>query len=431
MLNKRNRLLMGLTLFSMFFGAGNLIFPPFLAYQAGGATWSAMAGFCLSAIGIPILGVVAVAKAGGLEPLARRVHPRFAQVFVMLTYLSIGPGLAIPRNAGTSFEMAVLPFLGEGAPVALLRTGYSVVFFAVALLIALRPEKLSDRLGKLLTPVLLLLIAAIFAGCLLEPGSYGAAAGSYVQHPLAQGFLDGYQTMDAIAGLNFGLIIALNILAKGADEKSLVRETVSAGWIAGVLLLGVYCALAHIGGVAGGRVEAATNGAGVLAGMVAQLFGPVGSILLAVIFVIACLNTATGLLSCCANYFHEILPRVPYRGWVLFFAATSTIVANAGLDAILSLSVPILGAIYPVAIVLILLALCHGWVEKRPAVYPAAIVFTGAVSVAVELSGLGLLPEGAATLLARLPLAQQGVSWLLPAGVGILLGALLPVRKEG
>ena len=431
MLSRRNRILMGLTLFSMFFGAGNLIFPPFLAYQAGGATWPAMVGFCISAIGIPVLGVIAVAKSGGLEPLANRVHPLFAKVFVMLTYLSIGPGLAIPRNAGTSFEMAVLPFLkGEGA-VAMLRTGYSVVFFVVAMIIALRPEKLSDRLGKILTPILLVLIAAIFVGCLLHPGSYAVAEGAYTQHPLAKGFLDGYQTMDAIAALNFGLIIAMNIRAKGAEgENAVVGETVRAGWLAGGLLLVVYCALAHIGGVAGGSIQGVTNGAGALAGMVARLFGPVGSVALAVIFVIACLNTCVGLLSCCSNYFHEQFPKVSYRGWVLFFVVTSTVVANAGLDAILSVSVPILGAIYPVAIVLILLALLHRWVGKRPNIYPMAMLFTGVASMVAELANLGLLPEGVRGWLSTLPGAPQGLLWILPALVGILIGALLPARRE-
>lgn len=424
-------MLMGLTLFSMFFGAGNLIFPPFLAYQAGRATWPAMVGFCLSAIGIPVLGVVAVAKAGGLEPLARRVHPMFARVFVMLTYLSIGPGLAIPRNAGTSFEMAVLPFLQEGAPVALLRTGYSVVFFAVALLIALRPEKLSDRLGKVLTPILLLLIAVTFLGCLLHPGAYRQTAmEGYASHALARGFLDGYQTMDAIAALNFGLVIAINIRAKGAEENAVVGETVRAGWLAGALLLAVYCALAHVGGVAGGSFDGASNGAGVLSAMVARLFGPVGSVLLAAIFIIACLNTAIGLLSCCSNYFHDLFPKISYRAWVIFFAVTSTVVANAGLDAILSVSVPILGAIYPVSIMLIVLALFHKWGEKWPAIYPSAILVTGVVSVLTELNTLGLCPEGLGSVLTALPLAKQGLSWLLPAAAGILAGLLLSRGKK-
>lgn len=431
-LSKRNRLLMGLTLFSMFFGAGNLIFPPFLAYQAGGSTWPAMAGFCLTAIGFPVLGVVAVAQAGGLDAMARRVHPLFARIFVLLAYLSIGPGLAIPRNAGTSFEMALLPFLGEGAPVNLLRTAYSIVFFLVAILIALRPEKLSDRLGKLLTPVLLTLIAAVFLGCLFSAhGGYSQGGGAYLTHPVAQGFLDGYQTMDTIAALNFGLVIALNIRAKGVtDEKGVVGETIRAGWLAGALLLVVYCALAHVGGVAGGIVEGASNGAGTLAGMVAWLFGPVGSVLLAAIFVIACLNTCVGLLTCCSEYFCTLLPQLSYRGWVLLFGLSSTFVANFGLDAILAVSVPILGAIYPAAIVLIVLALCHRWTGRRPAMYPVAVLVTAAVSILCTLDGVGLCPQVISQLLTRLPFAVQGLPWLVPALAAAAVGALLPVKKE-
>lgn len=138
---------MGMTLFSMFFGAGNLIFPPFLGAMAGRYTWTAMAGFVLTAVGFPILGVAAVAESGGLTALGSRVHPRFAFVFTLLIYLSIGPCLAIPRTASTSFEMAVKPFVEAGAGVQLL---YSVVFFGIAFLVALKPDRLTQRLGKIL-----------------------------------------------------------------------------------------------------------------------------------------------------------------------------------------------------------------------------------------------------------------------------------------
>ena len=190
-----------------------------------------------------------MAKSGGLSALAGRVHPVFAAVFTFLIYLYIGPCLAIPRTASTSFEMAVLPFLPEDSGGSLILFLYSIVFFAVALLLALKPDKLTDRLGKKLTPCLLALIFIIFAACVFfPPGSYGAATGSYASNSFVQGFLDGYQTMDTIAALNFGIIIALNIKALGIGEDRLVvRETIKAGWIAGGLLLAVYAALTHVG----------------------------------------------------------------------------------------------------------------------------------------------------------------------------------------
>lgn len=429
-LSHKNRILMGVTLFSMFFGAGNLIFPPFLAYRAGAATWPAMAGFCISAIGFPVLGVVAVAKAGGLQNLSGRVNGWFAQIFVLLAYLSIGPGLAIPRTSVTSFEMAVLPFAGEDAPLKLYQMIYSVVFFTVAVLVALKPEKLSDRLGKIMTPVLLILIGTVFVGCILRPDQhYGTTQALYGGNAPIQGFLDGYQTMDAIAALNFGFIIALNIRAKGVeDERLIVGETVHAGWIAGILLLIVYCVLAHVGGVAGSCVEGATNGARTLTGMVGLLFGPVGNSILAVIFVIACLNTCIGLLTSCSDYFHKLVPRCSYRFWLLFFAIGSLIVANANLDAILAVSVPVLGAIYPACILLILFGICHKWLEKVPTVYPVSVLLTSFVAILFAVKPW--LPAAFTQVLDGMPLAKQGLPWLLPAVLGILLGAAMDLCRK-
>ena len=215
-LSGKNLLLVGFTLFSMFFGAGNLIFPPHLGAQAGVNLWPAFAGLAVSAVGLPIAGVVAVARAGGLDKLAGRVHPVFAMVFTILVYLSIGPCLAIPRTASTSFQMLV-PLIGGGTGLQL---AYSVLFFAAAFLVALRPEKLTDWLGRILCPCLIVLIVVLFAGCLIHPlaAHYGTPSAEYAALPAVQGILYGYQTMDTLAGLNFGAVIALNIQALGVTE---------------------------------------------------------------------------------------------------------------------------------------------------------------------------------------------------------------------
>lgn len=418
-LSGRGQLLVGVTLFSMFFGAGNLIFPPFLGAQAGTSAWAALAGMAVSAVGLPVLGVVAVAQAGGLPPLARRVHPRFALIFTLLIYLSIGPCLAIPRTATTSFEMAVTPFLGE-TPLWV-RAGYSLVFFAAALAVALKPDKLTEKLGKITGPALLALILILVAGCLIKaPGSYGPAAGAFAVRPAVQGFLDGYQTMDTIAALNFGIVIALNIRARGVTEdRQVVRATCRAGWIAGGVLLAVYAALTHVGAVSGGMFPGAENGAQVLTRLVSWLFGPAGSVLLGAVFLIACFNTCTGLISCCGEYFSVQFPRLRYRAWAAIFAGVSFLISIAGLNAILAVSVPVLGAIYPVAIVLILMGLSHRWLEKLPLTYPVTVLFTGAASVAGAL-GLDL----------PVPLAGMGLGWVLPALAGFLLGAVLSLVRR-
>ena len=423
-LQGKRLLLVGFTLFSMFFGAGNLIFPPFLGAQAGTSTWPAMAGFALSAIGFPILGVVAVARSGGLSRLAGRVHPRFAAVYTMLIYLSIGPCLAIPRTASTSFEMAVSPFLPPDAPFGLLQLGYSALFFGVALLLALKPEKLTDRLGKVLCPTLLLLILVIFLGCALRPpGGYGAVTDAYASNPAVQGFLVGYQTMDTIAALNFGIVIALNIRAGGVkNDGAVVRGTVRAGWLAGAVLLAVYAMLAHIGALSGSAFPGSQNGAEALTRLVSA------------VFVIACLNTCIGLISCCSEYFHELFPRVSYRWWALFFALMSMAIANLGLNQILAVSVPVLGAIYPVAIVLILLSFFHRWIAPLGKIYPVSILFTATASVLYALADAHLAIPVLTPAMKSIPLAGLGLGWVPPAAAGILLGALLslaPGKKGG
>ena len=425
-LRGKNLLLVGLTLFSMFFGAGNLIFPPGIAAQAGTNTWLAMAGLAVSAVGLPVLGVAAVARAGGLDALAGRVHPWFARAFTVAAYLAIGPCLAIPRTATTSFEMAVPPFAGGDAPLAALRLVWSVAFFAAALVLALRPEKLTDRLGKVLCPMLVALILVTFAACVIAPpAGYGPAEGAYADAPVVRGFLEGYQTMDAIAALAFGIVIAVNIRARGVREEAVVGGTVRAGLIAGAMLLAVYAMLAHIGACSAGAMPHPSDGARALTNAVGLLFGPAGNLLLAAIFFLACFNVCVGLISSCAAFFFRLCPKLPYRAWAILFAVVSAVLSNAGLARIMALSAPVLGAIYPMAILLMALSFLPRSLAEGRRVFPVGMLFTGAASVLFALKDGGV----PLTFLDALPLAGMGLGWLLPAIVGVLLGLALPARR--
>lgn len=430
-LSFKNRIFIGLTLFSMFFGAGNLIFPPFMGAQAGQKVWLALAGFAVSAIGLPVLGVAAVAVSDGLSKLAGRVHPMFASIFTMLIYLSIGPCLAIPRTASTSFEMAVIPFLKNTDSQGAWLTAYSVGFFAIAVLLALNPDKLTDRLGKILAPLLLVLIGVIFIGCQFHTGSgYGQAMGNYQTNALSQGFLDGYQTMDTIAALNFGIIIAMNIRSKGIKkEGALIKETIFSGIGAGILLLLVYSALAWIGAEAGGYFGPGQNGAQTLSQMVGYLYGHGGNIILGAIFFIACLNTCTGLLSCCSEYFYSRWPKISYKKWVFIFAAASALIANAGLTAILKISVPVLNIIYPMAIMLIVLAFLQRWIKGYRAVYPWVIGLTGAGSFIYVLEQAGIRLPGVSGIFIKLPLYSIGLGWIWAAVIGFVIGFIFSRKK--
>ena len=430
-LSGKDGLLVGFTLFSMFFGAGNLIFPPGIAAQAGTMTWFAVIGLAISAVGLPVLGIIAVARAGGMDQLGQRVHPAFAKVFTIVAYLAIGPCLAIPRTASTSFEMAVPPFVGSDAPIWLFQLIYSVVFFGLALLIALRPEKLTDRLGKILCPILVVLIVVTFAACLLNPlEGYGVPAERWNTpiKAISAGFLDGYQTMDTIAALAFGIVIALNIRARGVtEEKAIVSGTVRSGLMAGAILLVIYSMLAHIGGISGGAVPNPSDGTEALTNIVPLLFGSVGSVILAAIFVIACFNVCVGLISSCGEYFYSICPKLSYKGWAVLFAVVSMVISNAGLAQIISVSAPVLGILYPMAIVLIALSFFHRWLAGKRWVYPLGVLFAGVFSVLDALKGL--IP-GLSDVLKAMPLASVSLGWVLPAAVGIVLGLILPSKQK-
>mgnify|MGYP001129036672 CR=1 FL=1 len=270
--------------------------------------------------------------------------------------------------------------------------------------------------------LLIVLIVVLFAGCLAHPlaAYYGAPSAEYAALPTVQGILHGYQTMDTLAGLNFGAVIALNIRARGVTESRAVEGgTIRAGFIAGGLMLVVYAMLTHIGGISGAAFPGSDTGASVLTALADGLFGRVGQVLLAVIFVIACFNTCVGLIASVGEYFHELLPQLPYPAIAAFFALVSMLLANIGLADILSLSVPVLNAIYPIAIVLIVVEFLPGRFQ-RTSVWRLSILFTAIQSIPAAL------PFGPlSALMNTLPLSSLGFGWLLPALIGIGAGLLI------
>lgn len=312
-LGKRNLLVVSVMLFALFFGAGNLIFPPFLGQNAGTHTLAAMAGFLATAVILPVLGVVVVARFDGLEKLGQQVGKRFALVFTLLIYLSIGPGLGIPRAASVPFEMAVAPYLPQEANLTLWMAVYSVVFFLVALWLCLSPGKLVDRIGRGLTPAMLVLLTLLFV-CFVFRGETQVAQpqDSYAAAPLLKGFTEGYNTMDTIAALNFGLVISTTLTSFGLLEKrDRMRYTVLAGLLAGMILALVYAMLSYMGMCSSGVYALQDNGAWTLRCIVYQVFGDTGAVLLAAIFTLACLTTCVGLINSISQYFSTLLQGFP------------------------------------------------------------------------------------------------------------------------
>ena len=423
-------LFVGVTLFSMFFGAGNLILPPLLGVQAGTSVLPAFAGFLLTGVDLPVLGIVAVALAGTVRELADRVNPVFSRVFVAAVYLAIGPCLAIPRTSSTAFEM-LAPLLPEGVSLEVARLVFSVAFFAVAYALAMHPGKLTRFLGKITGPALILLIVAVVGATLVSFAGGGVQAAPapvapYDGNAAVQGFLTGYQTMDLLASLTFGLVIATNINTLGVSEPgSVMRSVCTAGVIAGALLIAVYGGLCLVGVELSAPLAGATNGAAVITASATLHFGAVGTVVVAAIFLLACLNVCTGLISCCGTYFAEEFSHVPYRAWAVGFAVVSCIISNFGLDTILAFSVPLLNALYPMAICLVAMGMLHRVCDRVPLVWLFVILFVGVVSVCTAardaFAPMLWLPFDA------LPLAELGLEWLVPALVGTAVGAVASI----
>lgn len=428
-------LTVGITLFSMLFGAGNLILCPLLGVQAGTAMPLATLGFLVSGVGLPIAMIASVSLAGSARALGDRIGKAFSLAFVTLAYLCIGPLLAIPRTASTSFEM-VTPLLPQGADVSVAQLCYSIVFFVAAFALALHPTRLKSIMGKATGPLLLGLIAVLVVGSVVAPaGGAGAPKGVYAAAPVAAGFQTGYQTLDLLAALAFGIVIAMNVQSLGVSEPRAVAAQVSrSGLVAGALMALVYCGLSYVGYTMGSVVPDAGNGAQVISAAATSTLGAVGTLLVAVIFVLACFNVCVGLVSSISQYFSQAFPRVSYRWWAIIISVVSCAIANVGLTAILAWSVPILNAIYPMGICLMVMGLVEGSGDRagqegqtkhaarprRQLMWRLVVLAAGTVSVSESVRNVlcpaAWLPSDA------LPLAGLGMAWVVPAVVAAVVG---------
>lgn len=423
----------GLMLFALFLGAGNIIFPPALGQLAGENLVIAMIGFLITGVGLPLVAILAIANSnteenGGLQAIAGRVHPSFGIIFTMIVYMAIGPFFGIPRTATVSYEIGVLPFLSTNvASSSLPLLLFTIVFFAITVAFALNPAKLVDRIGKVLTPILFLIIGALVAKSFFVPmGEIQEAQGEYVTHPFFRSFVEGYLTMDVIAALVFGIIIINALKAEGVRKKGeTFKATLIAGVVAALGLTFVYVSLGYIGATSVEAIGIQDNGGAILALASNVLYGTTGKMILALTIIFACLTTSIGLVSACAQYFGENFPKLSYKTYVFIFAGFSAAIGNFGLTQLINVSLPVLMMIYPLAIVLMLMSFFDHLFDRQPIVYILALSFTAIVSI---FDGLKLTPlniDPALNILKHLPLYEQQIGWLIPAIVGIILGILI------
>ena len=425
-------------LFGMFFGAGNLIFPASMGQLAGRNLWLASVGFLITGVGLPLLGVAAlgISREEGLLELSSRVSKGYGLFFTCLLYLTIGPFFAIPRCATVSYTVGIqrmLPETGQNLALAV----FSLVFFGAVLFFSLRPGEILTWIGKVLNPLFLCFLAVLVLRALTAP--LGSVAdidptGSYATAALPTGLLEGYNTMDALASLAFGIIVVNAIRGLGVEEPGQVaKSTVLAGLFSSLLMAAIYLMVTVVGAQSRGLFEASSNGGEALAQIAEHYFGPAGALILAATVTIACLKTAVGLITSCGETFVKIFPHGPsYRVWAVTFCVVSFLIANLGLNAILDYSTPVLMFLYPLSIVLILLTLCGGFFGNGKTVLKWTI---GCTAVASVFDLLRTLPgetqaffhlEGVVAWAQNwLPLCKQGFGWVLPAFVGLVIGLVL------
>lgn len=350
-------------LFGMFFGAGNLIFPASMGQLAGQNMWIASVGFLITGVGLPLLGVAAlgISQEDGLLGLSSRVGKGYGLFFTCVLYLTIGPFFAIPRCATVSYTVGIERIL-PGTEQSLGLAIFSLIFFAAVLFFSLRPGEILTWIGKVLNPLFLCFLAILVIRALLSPMgqiSEIAPSGAYVSGSFATGLLEGYNTMDALAGLAFGIIVVDVIRSLGVEKPQAVAvNTVRAGIFSSILMALIYVLVTMVGAQSRGLFEASPNGGEALAQIAQHYFGSAGALILALTVTIACLKTAVGLITSCGETFVKLFPHGPsYRVWAVVFCILSFLIANLGLDAIIAYSMPVLMFLYPLSIVLILMTL--------------------------------------------------------------------------
>lgn len=421
----KDALVVGLALFAMFFGAGNLIFPPYLGLQSGKAWPIAMLGFFLTGIGMPLLGIMAILKSGGnIHKLCNKVSPSFSKILGTIIVCCIGPFLAIPRTGATTFEMGIKP-LFPGVNTIL----FSIIYFSITLFFVIKPSKVIDNIGKILTPILLIILSIIIVKGIKSPIAVPSKPFTY--NSFSNGFIDGYQTMDAISSILMASIVLKSIAEKGYKESKLQSNiVVKAALIAGIGLAFVYGGLLYIGATVDTLFPKDINKAKLIMEITKNMLGSFGTIALSICVTLACLTTSIGLTAITGNYFNELSKgKLSYKSVVIITTIISALLSNIGVEKIIKVSLPVLSAIYPVTIVLIIMNIFDNLIPNKNA-YRGAVYGALIVSLFNAVSDLGFNTYFVGKFINTLPLAEQRFSWIFPALIGAILFSILKKNKK-
>lgn len=417
----------GFALFAMFFGAGNLIFPPYLGVVSGNKWWISFLGFLFADAGLSLLVIISLTKFNGeMDALFNRVGKRFAAIMGSVIVICIGPLIAVPRTAATTYEVGILPTIGPGFN----RIIFSIIFFAIVLALTIKPSKVVDIVGQFLTPVLLISLAILIIKGVVSPLGQMSDKVLIEGGLFSRGIKEGYQTLDSLGAFVFASIIIASLVDRGyKEEKIKIKATIMAGVITAVGMLLVYGGLAYLGATVSSNYGADIDSTALLVAITYRLMGNAGKILLAIMIALACLTTAIGVTSSCGLFFSRLSKnKFSYEKVVLTVCILSAIVSNFGVTQILKFALPILLVVYPGALTLVVLGLFNEKI-KDDIVFRIAAATSLIFSFIVVVSGL-LGNETIPNLVAKLPLANLGFEWVVPVAISIVIGLMLSKKDS-
>lgn len=413
-------IVVGFALFAMFFGAGNVVFPPYIGMHAGEQWANGFLFYFIADIGLALVAMFAILHAGGADNITGRIGHVASKVLMCAVILCIGPMVAIPRTAATTLEMSVTPFFSGMSPVV-----FSIIFFAVILLLSIKQSAVIDIVGKILTPALLIGLLILIVKGFVSPIGDIVDTGVSASEVTVNGIKSGYQTMDVLAAMAFGIIILSSADEKGyTDSKSAAKMIGIAAALSGVLLLIVYFGLTYLGATVSTVFPTDISRANLVIGIVELLLGKAGLIIFAIVIALACITTAVALVSSSASFFAKLAnDKISYSVFVVVICVSSAVISNLGLDMIIAIATPVLDIVYPPMLVLILLSWFGDKLHKSVYVSSVAGSLIASVLATAELYGMNI------PVIDSLPLASLGLGWLTPAAVFGLVAYLVSKVK--
>lgn len=432
------------TIFGLLFGSGNLIFPVHMGQLAGNNVLLSTLGFIITGVGLPILAVVAIgiSKSDGFFSLSKKISRPFAFILTTIMFLTIGPLFVMPRSASISYEAGLSTIVGDNMsqPIAFLI--FSVVFFAIVVFFSLKPSGITTWIGKIINPIFLFFLAILLIASIINPLgdiSNATPCEGFDTDPFMYGFVNGYNTMDVLAGLAYGIIIINALKEFGVkSKKGLTKNMFICSSFSAILIMLIYIVIIIMGVQSTNVFGVSSNGSIALNQISNFYFGLLGNGFLTLILTLASIKTCIGLTTSCASTFCKMFPKIlNYKKWTWIFIIVSFLISNLGLDLIIEFSTPVLAFLYPVCMVLIILAFLENRFEQSSIVYKFCIGFTCFASVVdfllklpVSITSSLNMTDFISNMSEALPLFDIGFGWLIPALIGFFIGIIVWKMKK-